>query len=67
MEKERSSIDRLLAPNASDRQRLRDGLNKFGYYLLIVIITLVATVLIPFIAGGIYGDFSLYFPSTTEG
>lgn len=64
---DRSKIDSLLAPNADDRRVMKEQLDKWGYYAVIVMITLVSMILVPFISGSLLGDFKLYFPKTTEG
>lgn len=64
---ERRGIDKVLAPTREERQKVKQIAQNVGYYVIIVLISAVAMILIPFIAGGINGDFSLYFPETKEG
>lgn len=64
---ERSKLDHILAPTKADRQRVHELANKIGYYVLILIISVTVLLLVPFISGGINGDFQLYFPKSTIG
>lgn len=65
MEDERNALDRFLAPTVEQQNQFREKARRYGYYLIICVLSLVSLVVIPFISGSLEdGDFSLYFPKT---
>lgn len=64
---ERSFLDKLVAPDRDEQRKKRQAVRQTMYYILIIIVSIMAMLIVPFFAGGIQGDFKLYFPSTTMG
>lgn len=60
-------LDKIIAPDREQQRKHREAIKNVMYYFLIGVISLIAAVVVPFFAGGITGDFALYFPKSTIG
>lgn len=63
----RTLLDKVIAPNKQDKERIREIIKRIGNYAIMAVISLIALLVIPFISGGINGDFTSNFPKTAEG
>lgn len=64
---DRSLLDRIVAPDRETQAKRRAAVKNVMYYVLIIIVSIMAMLVVPFFAGGVSGDFSLYFPKSTIG
>lgn len=64
---DRNFLDKIIAPDRETQRKKREAISRIGYYLVIATISIFAMLVIPFFAGGIQGDFKLYFPQSTIG
>lgn len=67
MEDSRPFIDRVVAPTKADKEKARKLIKAVGNYGIMAMISIVSLVVVPFVAGGINGDFRANFPNTEEG
>lgn len=60
-------IKDLLVTNVDERIARKEAMNQYAYYIMIIIVALLATFVPPLVIGGIKGDFGLAFPETVSG
>jgi len=67
MDKDRTKLEMIVAPDILTRKKLTDKLKEISYYLIVGIVSIIMMFIVPLISGSLYGDVGLYFPSNTEG
>lgn len=64
---QRNLLDKLVAPDREEQRKKRIAVRQTMYYILIIVVSIIAMLVVPFFAGGVQGDFQLYFPKSTIG
>jgi len=63
----RKGIEKILAPDSTAREEIRNKFKDISYYLIIALISIVVVFVVPLLSGALNGDLGYYFPSTAEG
>lgn len=66
-EKKKSKLERIVAPDVSQRREIRRKLNDSAYFIIIGLISLLTVFLPPLFMGCLSSDIGLAFPKNLEG
>lgn len=66
-EKKKSKLERIIAPDVSQRREIRRKLNDSAYFIIIGLISLLTVFLPPLFMGCLSSDIGLAFPKNVEG
>ena len=66
-EKKKSKIERIVAPDVSQRKEIRRKLNDSAYFIMIGLISMLTVFLPPLFMGCLSSDIGLAFPKNLEG
>ena len=59
-------VRKIIAPGIEERKRIKAAINDHAYYIIIVVLSLIAAFVPPLVAGSLQGDMTLNFPKTPE-
>ena len=61
------NIRKIVSPDISTREEFKEAINKYSIYMVIVLVTFMAVIVPPLVAGSLYGDVGIFFPKNAEG
>lgn len=64
---DKENMKKILVVDYDARVKAKEVVNQYAYYLMIAIISILATFIPPLLLGAIGGEISLNFPSTVDG
>ena len=63
---EKSKLERLIAPDVEARKAVRNKINDYAYYVMIMLVSLLTVFIPPLILGGVTGAFDTVIPQSPQ-